>query len=262
MAGSSLSDNEVFSEKLSLLLGVPVYNYAPSDPITFLRDPRFQARKPRIVIWESVGRLMIDSSYQYYLLPVANLLSQENQWAQSAPAAEATRLSNLIARRAYHETMWRLWKSYPDDVLIHQPSGMLFHKDTINVLSQLKSDPKTVSDAIYQVSNLYNQLGIKLIIMQVPEKEGIYTQRIKETELVSSEVVEAMISSERYFEQVSNLLKQNNVPVINLYRTFYEATKEGHQLYFKDDTHWNSEGSALAAVKAAEAVHNYLSSKP
>jgi lysophospholipase L1-like esterase len=53
-------------------------------------------------------------------------------------------------------------------------------------------------------------------------------------------------------ELMRHFCEKSNIPLLDLTPTFQEKFESGRNLYFSDDSHWNAEGHALAAVELAQ----------
>ncbi len=84
--------------------------------------------------------------------------------------------------------------------------------------------------------------GHKLLVILVPNKYTVYAPLLREKEAPLPP---------SYLDNLAADLNQAQVPVINLRPDFAKRAaadlKHGELLYWKDDTHWNSRGIAVAA---------------
>lgn len=78
----------------------------------------------------------------------------------------------------------------------------------------------------------------KLLIAIVPNKANVYP------EYMPDHIVKA--EHYGYGQQLTDHLKKNNLPVIDLYKTLSQ-NKTSHDIYFKTDNHWNDLGAFIAA---------------
>ncbi|HOO22031.1 MAG TPA: hypothetical protein PL011_11660, partial [Kiritimatiellia bacterium] len=68
----------------------------------------------------------------------------------------------------------------------------------------------------------------------------------------------ALASSADLLAAIAAGLSEAGVPVVNLMPVFREATEAGQRLYWRDDTHWNDAGIALAAEELWRKVEPLL----
>ncbi len=81
-----------------------------------------------------------------------------------------------------------------------------------------------------EIDTAAKEKGAKTLIVIVPNKEQVY----KHIDL-------------KLNEMLVDFGKENNIPVLDCLPEFREHAKNGEQLYFEIDSHWNANGHKLAA---------------
>jgi alginate O-acetyltransferase complex protein AlgJ len=248
MAGSSLSDNMTFSSQLEKELDIPVYNYACLSPLDLLKDKRFMKDKPQIVIWEQIERSINGGTYEKY----ANLMTAPDIQVIPKQVPKETQLpllSKHIAQNILSEVQWYFLGMKNDDIhYIDRESEMLFFKLGIPLLNYdyTKRGYETVVKGVKQIQKHFNDKGIKLIYLPLPDKENIYSYMLP-LNMKSK-------NNEVAIRKLYSRLLEEGISTIDLYSLFTGGSTNDKFLYFKDDTHWNSYGVAIAAKATTKYI--------
>jgi len=255
------------AQVLAGISGVDIYNHARrgSGPFLqmrlFLWSDRFDP-PPRVVIWNLIARDMqahmflrqsVDDWFDGWEEPLIGQIEATTriQWNRLAPSElrkswPNTSLIAYFSRRTWGQIKQGVFHGWPQDVLgaDHPTFGpMLFYRENLRVLPLLTPEvdaPAVVQTAI-KISNRFKERGISLVVLLVPEKEQIYTQAL------SLEDQEALSHGPALLSVIEEGLEAAGVPVVNMMPQFQEATAQGIQVYWRDDTHWNDEGIRMAA---------------
>ncbi len=95
------------------------------------------------------------------------------------------------------------------------------------------------SQLLQEIREFCQQREIKILLVFIPHKSQVHPDICKPT-LFS-----------HYFSGLDSFLEEacmeNNIPYLNLLPSFESSAKQGEQLYFNIDGHWNSNGHRLAA---------------
>jgi SAM-dependent methyltransferase len=93
--------------------------------------------------------------------------------------------------------------------------------------------------------------GFRLVILLVPDKYTVYRALLDPPD-------SAPVPGERYLPELAERLRADGIPVADLSATYRAAAardlESGTTLYFRDDTHWNARGIALAAEALARVL--------
>ena len=253
MAGSSLSDDQVFNVKLSKLLQVPVYNYAPNDPVSFLRDPRFIHSPPKLVIWGQIERTIMTNYHHIQEVPKSR--KQNSSVVQDIEArSKPLRLSQHHSRWWLNTVLWTLVGQSrilnPKIAYVSPQTSMLYYHEGIQAL-QLTPKQRGIElmvQRINTVNRLYLARGIRLIYMPLPDKENIYRSALPKKLQIPKD-------SPVFLKLLGQRLDEIGVYNVKLYSEYMKQQRD-KLLYFLDDTHWNENGVNLAAHLAAQTVNS------
>ena len=123
---------------------------------------------------------------------------------------------------------------------------MLFLRESVDQLSK-SPDTRGISEVVESITYAHyvcEQLGIKLVVVLIPDKVDVYRNLLlKETEKRSSVLWDLTVS-----------LMSNRVETVNLLPIFREEAKKSYVLYWYDDTHWNAKGITIAAESVGELL--------
>ena len=165
----------------------------------------------------------------------------------------ATSMSALLARKAWRAVRLRLFGVWPEEVLpvARSPFGpMLFYGENLKMLARFspETDCEGVCNTIQRLSDWFAAKGTRLVVVLVPEKEQVYRDILPPRER------EAMGPGVELLAAVAAELERREIGVVDLYPAFREATARGERVYWRDDTHWNDAGIAIAAQAIADRL--------
>jgi len=129
---------------------------------------------------------------------------------------------------------------------------------------------KVTCATLLKMKSICEKSGARLIMMFIPFKSQVVLPLLRRS-FSDADLSEAF---RFYFRQrpttfdlpsmSTNRLAQNelmrhfceesNIPLLDLTLAFQDKFESGRNLYFSDDSHWNAEGHALAAVELAQFV--------
>lgn len=119
----------------------------------------------------------------------------------------------------------------------------LFYDDG---LKSVICPPKKINISnIVHTANFLKSHDLRLLVVPIPDKEMFYNNKIVHSEPDESSVFANYL---RFIRK----LKENQVDVCNVYEVLNKGNSSGKVLYFKNDSHWNSE----AIVVVSDAVVN------
>lgn len=252
MAGSSLTDHDTFSARLSQVLSCNVYNYAPRSPIAFLADKRFASKPPKVLIWEAIGRTITGAGYHGYAqLPVEGEFTVQKT-TSLRDKQQIPQLTNYFSRRIFHEARWLLTGIHsPSISYIDKVTGMLFYAPSIEMLrfNSRQRGLLTVLDGIERVHQICLRRGITLIYIPLPDKEDIYQDLLPPA-------IRQTFAAPNFMEELMDGLARRGIVYVNLRRAFASEAGSAPFLYFPDDTHWNQHGVKMAAHITAKLIRD------
>lgn len=119
--------------------------------------------------------------------------------------------------------------------------GWLFIEDELAVYPDAQLHAQTRANTVMQVQRELAQRGIKLLVIVVPDKSRIETQRL-------CSLYVPPIFAQRVTNWVSSLTRQG-VPVLDLTQTLQSVKGDA---FYRTDTHWNEAGAEAAAQATAQ----------
>lgn len=246
---------------------IEVYNHARRGAGPFLEMRKFIASEhleppPRVVIWNLTARelgapLFLRQAVDYWFdqadKPVSGkgLAGHGIRWDLLAPSElrkswPSTSLIAYFSRRTWGQLKLAVFHGWPQDVLgADDPvfGPMLFYRENLRVLPLLtpETDAPAVVRTVRKIARHFQERGISLVVMLVPEKEQVHIRALP------PEDQKALAQGPALLAAIEAGLKETGIPVVNLMPSFQEATANGTRLYWKDDTHWNDAGIRMAA---------------
>ena len=267
------------AQVLSHIGGVRVYNHAQAGTGPFLEMRRFLALRrfvpmPQVVVWNLSARELgaplflrqpIEAwfSNPSFASPVPVAASSAGvQWDALAPSSlrKAWPNTSLIAyfgRRGWSKIKLAVFQEWPSDVLGAEDSPfgpVLFYGENLRVLPLLtpEVDAPAVVQTVVKAANGFRELGVKLVVLLVPEKEQVYIQALPLHHQAQ------LARGPELLKGIELGLESHGVPVVNLLPVFQRETAEGKRLFWRDDTHWNDEGIQVAAKEIWQTVEPLL----
>ena len=133
---------------------------------------------------------------------------------------------------------------------------MLFYAPAVHALKWTPAQRRVfqVADVLGQLDQVCRERGMRLAIVLIPDKEQVYKNYLP----ASLNSDESPIP-ESCLVELEGDLRERGIPVVNLLPAFAERAARGELLYWRDDTHWNTEAIRLAAQEAAGIIGPVLS---
>lgn len=122
------------------------------------------------------------------------------------------------------------------------------HKDRLVRLDAV--DNAVIEKTIIKLAKLQNYIenhGGKFVIIVVPLKSTIYSEKFSQTDFINRGSISAL-------DRFQQALEKNKIPFIDLKKTLFDEKSE-IPLFYKTDVHWNSAGVTIAA----KSIISYLS---
>jgi len=136
--------------------------------------------------------------------------------------------------------------------------GWYFYKPGLSYLlarEEIVQANRKTNDPVAAIVDFRDQLaarGIQLLVMPVPNKEGVYPDHVTSRAEGKRSIVAARTT------ELMDQLRGAGVEVIDLFTVFAEARKHEsgteEPLYLAQDTHWSPRGVDLAAKTVAERL--------
>jgi alginate O-acetyltransferase complex protein AlgJ len=123
--------------------------------------------------------------------------------------------------------------------------GWLFLTDEIRFEYGSDSHMRTRIDLLAAVSSLLNQQGVKLVVLLVPDKARVHSDRLLTGRYPTS--------NESRYQQAINQLSEKNVAVVDILTPLRKQATSA-EVYYRTDTHWNQLGAKIAAHATAIAI--------
>lgn len=271
---SGVPMSNTIGARLEAELGKPVYNqaYPGLGPtvglLRHLGDARFAARPPRVVVWGLVER-------EIGAKPLGGLVAQMERIGSVEPHAPArARISwgsfrpvflrislpnsSAIAQmsaKIWHRLRYEVFGKLPDDIAPSRSDleggRFLFYAHAVKALrwGEKERDLDGVVRVIVTVQSRLRARGSELVILLVPDKEQAYREWLPDRLASESNPLppSCLIALEEK-------LRAAGIPVCNVLAPFRDRAAEGEFLYYRDDTHWNDRGVAIAARELARVV--------
>ncbi len=230
--GSGLSDHETLPWILSGLVNEKVSNGGRSSLFNTLQKPEMGS--VRIVIDGVIERVINDGgvfvSYGYEEGDTYQPLSRDE--------VEQIDLYQIVPPARYLATsiMMRKLSQLKEDVVTKINGGereWVFNNHTMR--------PSDLESAVRSIKQRHEKLAsenIRYIFMAIPSKQTLYDDSVD-------------VYTRTYIHLLSETLQKEGIEVINLLVAF-EREKSSLQLYRNYDTHWNENGTRIAAEIVAE----------
>ncbi|MFH0908158.1 MAG: hypothetical protein V1929_05295 [bacterium] len=273
----------ILASRLSRQLGVPVYNAAfpGRGPfiglIRFLQDERFVRNPPRVLVWGVVEREIGAHAfggllYQIELLVKHTIEARKQDssilWRNLRPGSLKTALPDSSAIAQLSRRIWTFIRYYVfgrmnPAVAASGPSWkgapFLFYSAAVESLRWMPAQRivPSVADDIAIVSDYLRARGIALVMLLIPDKEQVYREFLPGVMLDEANPIPPSC-----LDELGERLRVKDVPVVSLLGPYREGAGQGRLLYWRDDTHWNSEAIAMAAEAVSHVVEPLLAAQP
>ncbi len=262
----SLGTQDV-AQVLAELGDIEVYNHARRGAGPFLEMRRFIGSDrfnppPPVVIWNLTARelgapLFLRQAVDYWFEragAVSDGLALSGngiRWDLLAPSElrkswPNTSIVAYFSRRTWGQLKLAVFRGWPKDVLGAEDPAfgpMLFYRENLRVLPLLtpEGDAPAIVQTATTIARHFQERGMALVVLLVPEKEQVYARAL------SPEDQTALAAGPALLAAIETGLKGEGIPVVNMMPVFQEATEQGIQVYWRDDTHWNDAGIRMAA---------------
>ena len=264
VVGSGVSDDETVTSRLGALLGCPVYNAGGIDP-----DPdRLLALARKLNLDRG---LVIHQFAEDFEMPAAP--SEARRRYQKALAALGPEVGSFVGRvrgmltisplQIASEHALKAWENgriLPNRYVGRVVRGRLASGDSMLFLSYFfgKFHQKREVPTAYWTW-LQKELragGLELAVVIVPSGYRVYRPFLVEPKPKPGEAVDD------YPGRVEDDLRRAGIPALNLTAPLSAAAAKGLQekqyLYWRDDIHWNVQGTEVAAQAIRDGLRDQL----
>jgi alginate O-acetyltransferase complex protein AlgJ len=135
--------------------------------------------------------------------------------------------------------------------------GQFWGADAAKVSRAHKPESADPIPAIVDFRDQLKKRGIELLLMPVPPKPAIYSEKILPDIDLHGETAAPYLA--RFYEE----LRKHEIDVVDLAPVFLQnRTSEHSPVYCKTDTHWSGLGCVLAAQTIKDKIHEKLAGQP
>jgi len=265
--GSGVSDDETVTSRLSALLGCPVYNAGGIDP-----DPdRILALARKINLERG---LVVHQYAEDFEMPAAP--SEWRRRYQKVLAAMGPRVGGLVGRARGMLTVSPLQivcertlkglengRLLPNRYVGRVVRGRLANGDSMLFLGYFFGkfhQKRDVPTAYWRwLQEELRAGGLELAVVIVPSAYRVYRPFLVEPKPAPEAV-------DDYPGRVEAELRRAGIPALNLTASLQAAAAkrlpEGAYLYWRDDIHWNAQGTEVAAAAIRDGLSDRLRCRP
>lgn len=251
VAGSGISQNELFTEVYENISGAGAYPIAVGGIESLFIHPYFRMHKPKVVVVSFIERNLTkfapyhtplsDQGFRKFMrdldFKTTNLLLSM-PWALKAGV--------FIDRAFYKKTLAQFLKTHylmpALDVEIRiknrpEPEIIFYQGDAAN-----EPVPEELIESTARTFASYRdavtKLGARFVFMPIPNKETIYYDQLPKKQ------------KSVFLEQLTARLRERGVEVVDLTAPYFEYREKnpGSLLYDPEDVHWNAAGIRVAAA--------------
>jgi alginate O-acetyltransferase complex protein AlgJ len=271
MAGTSLTQSDIFSESFERLTQLVCYPYAPEFVGWFIQDPRFIKAPSRLVIYEIVerdirsiiplaawehlnikGRLvrlvrpylsnwLVYGTFSQKVIVLADRISKQNMfWFLRA---ESERQLKKFLRIDETVPKARLGKPRCDGSRMVFMQGMVAMKPIPTGILN-----KSIS-IIKAYQNYFNERNIRFVFLPIPNKETVYYRDVP-----------GCSGRPAFLDSLIAAARREGIETVDLASAYDSVLSlDKDRLFFHlDDTHWNREGVSIAAQVTMRIIGKYL----
>lgn len=261
--GVGVAQDEVWLEVLERETGRPFLNLSQVGASS-LQEARIYDRYGRafpvkVVFWMFFQNdLKENLRFAQWLDPAANIPQAEANAGQlcRGPVYRALKRFSIAYELVIY---WRRWCEYaaipPTPTYQNEVLSLTFCLDHDICDLQVQARMLFVGwpltrAALAQTQALVEQNGAELIIIIVPSKEQVYRDRFQQVALLPADY-----NIDQLVQPLLDDCAQVQLHCIDLTEPFRDQARQGQQLYFPVDIHWNAAGHRLVA----QVVKRYLS---
>ncbi|WP_162127747.1 alginate O-acetyltransferase AlgX-related protein [Flavobacterium phycosphaerae] len=242
--GTSLSQNQTITNKLKAKFGdsIKVYNMAPSSMSELDRYLALGIiKKPKLLIFSVVERNIppkIEPFDPKKNTKLKHIIKSICGWGNI----------NVYLDKAFkqYSIKWiqsRISHAKGQGIPAVDDSNMFFFNGVKD--GHKPEDLNNEADIILSYKKYCEKRGIRFLFLPMPNKETIYFEKVP------------FAKQPNYLAKLDTVLKAKNIDAINTVKLYNEYRKKHtHYLYHLDDTHWNSNATALVSEELYQHITN------
>ncbi len=274
----------MISERIAAHLGVPVLNRAfmgrgPFQSLMLWIEQNWtRPPHPKWIVWGFVERDISGAAFAGYIylierhrgrveveLKTAERLRPRVIWRALRPASLRVSLPNSsalaqLSRRAWARIQYDVFRELPADVFVmkdpeDRAPPMLGYRVALDAMywPPAVRNLEQVVESIAYIQDYLDLIGVKLLVVPIPDKEQVFRDRIPQSVWKRGEPPPESIAPE-----LVRRLQERGIAAISLYEPFTNAAAGGVQIFWPDDTHWHPAGIGLAARLIADELRGKL----
>lgn len=247
-AGSSLTQEDTFSETLERKLGISVYPFAPSDINHYLADERFQKNPPKIVILESAEKAFpyIVSPYIDTYPNIAKQMYFINRYGPNKYISSIAIIFDKLKKNTFINFVYKkindfnkrglnyLFNNYVDlNDFRYKEYNLSTDKSMAFSLANHFIDwpTETILDPIKRLEKykeVLSKTNTELLILVVPDKQTTYYNIAENGQKTKN------------MHEFAELARKSDLELIGVERLFQKSLSEQPDklLFHPDDSHW------------------------
>lgn len=269
IAGAGLTQEDTPAEALGRILGVDVYSWGMTGPMSFLKNGRFQRIPPSIVVMSENERNTFLLSMVAQLLKGQTMIPPEN-YSYPVPEEQQMFCSLLLllpekwqqyylqmrnkpwlSRHLYNLAYRKFFNQISETSVLNPEAEILFYTGSLERIKYYEQNKWTlvheVADAVESYNAVLKHRGIQMIYMPIPSKASVYWHLVPES-------YRSGLSQPDFLSLVVQKVKDSGIPAVDLTSVFRHAARNGEMIYHRDDVHWNAKGARLAAGALAAEI--------
>ena len=164
-------------------------------------------------------------------------------------------------RKMRSKTLFNLFKISTDERVIVGENNWLFYTGNSTISDYRKTEKyslkvkKQIKKSLLKTQNKLNEKNIDFYILILPNKETVYTDKLKNKITISPN------KDSKIDDLISYLKKNTNLNVIYPKAELITSRKK-FETYYKNDTHWNNYGAYIGITKLMVSIdENYHNSE-
>lgn len=142
----------------------------------------------------------------------------------------------------YHKLCVTLTGDTTESDVIVGSKGRLYYAETLGDYTgearMTEEELASAADALCAVRDTLGAKGVRMVFTVAPNKASIYPDGMPKRYERAAEEGNA--------SRLTELLRERGVETVDLFAPLSEAAARGEEVYYREDTHWNMKGAAIA----------------